>query len=62
MGKFDDAVGCLQRVLLVKQAHNDDTPESNRAVFMVCGQLGELYVRIGNAQLAKDLLLKVNHV
>lgn len=56
--KFSEAVQCLQRSIIIRDMHNDGSPEKNVASISTLGLLAEYYILGGQIQLAKDLLLK----
>ena len=58
LGKIEEAIQCLRRVVIVREANNDGTPEKNREAFTTMGLLSEMYVEVGNIPLAKELLVK----
>lgn len=56
--KFPEAVQCLQRSMVILDLHNDGSLERNIASISNLGLLADYYMLGGQAQLAKDLLLK----
>eukprot|EP01038_Epipyxis_sp_PR26KG_P006404 gene6404-8815_t len=57
--RWVDAIGCLQRVIVIRELTNDESIEQNKALFSTMGLLSELYLQSGHIQLAKEMLLKM---
>jgi len=62
IGRIDDAIQCLQRIVLVRELNNDGSPEKNKEAFATAGLLSELYIQAGNLSLAKELLFKTEQI
>lgn len=56
--KYEQSIQCLQRVVLLRDMEQDESPDKTKKVFNTMGQLAELYLLAGNAELAKQLLIK----
>jgi tetratricopeptide (TPR) repeat protein len=58
-GAKEKAISCLQRVILIKEVHNDGSSDKSKESFFIMGRLAELYMGVGHLDLAKELLTKM---
>ena len=58
-GNLEKAVSLLQRIIIIKEVNSDGSMEKTKEAFFIMGRLAEMYMTMGNINLAKELLIKM---